>query len=260
MQKSKTEEQVKELSMREAMLPAKVREWRAKLSAKAKQQKRFRFYSLYGLIHHAETLQAAWQQVRANAGAPGVDGVSIGQIEAQGLQDWLEQLGQELRNKTYRCQWVRRVYIPKANGKLRPLGIPTIGDRVVQCATLLILEPILEADFEECSYGFRPQRNAHQALEKIRQHLRAGKCEIYDADLEGYFDSIPHEKLMGRALLTRNFAHFREDFSRRGRGGTRRKQNLNPKPCVTQRPLCEIHIILLISRCGCGLAALSPAV
>jgi RNA-directed DNA polymerase len=196
MQKSKTEEQVKELSMREAMLPAKVREWRAKLSAKAKQQKRFRFYSLYGLIHHAETLQAAWQQVRANAGAPGVDGVSIAQIEAQGLQDWLEQLGQELRNKTYRCQWVRRVYIPKANGKLRPLGIPTIRDRVVQCATLLILEPILEADFEECSYGFRPQRNAHQALEKIRQHLRAGKCEIYDADLEGYFDSIPHEKLM----------------------------------------------------------------
>lgn len=196
MQKSKTEEQAKELSMREAMLPAKVREWRAKLSAKAKQQKRCRFYSLYGLIHHAETLQAAWQQVRANAGAPGVDGVSIAQIEAQGLQPWLEQLGQELRNKTYRCQWVRRVYIPKANGKLRPLGIPTIRDRVVQCATLLILEPIFEADFEDCSYGFRPQRNAHQALEKIRQHLRAGKCEIYDADLEGYFDSIPHEKLM----------------------------------------------------------------
>lgn len=182
--------------MREAMLPGKVREWRAKLSAKAKQQKRFRFYSLYGLISHPETLRAAWQQVRANAGAPGVDGVNCERIEAQGEEQWLENLGQELRNQTYRCQWVRRVYIPKANGKLRPLGIPTIRDRVAQCATLLILEPIFEADFEDCSYGFRPERNAHQALEKIREHLRAGKCEIYDADLEGYFDSIPHEKLM----------------------------------------------------------------
>jgi RNA-directed DNA polymerase len=195
-EQSKTEQPARELTLREAMLPEKVRLWRATLSTKAKQQKRWRFYSLYGLISHPETLRAAWQQVRANAGAPGVDGISFAQIEAQGVEPWLEQLGQELRNKTYRCQWVRRVYIPKANGKLRPLGIPTIRDRVVQCAVLLILEPIFEADFEDCSYGFRPERNAHQALEKIREHLRAGKCEIYDADLEGYFDSIPHDKLM----------------------------------------------------------------
>lgn len=196
MERSNTEQQARELSVREAMLPGKIREWRAKLSAKAKQEKRYRFYSLYGQISHPEILQAAWQQVRANAGAPGVDGISFAQIEHQGLESWLEELGTELRNKTYRCQAVRRVYIPKANGQLRPLGIPTIRDRVVQCAVLLMMEPIFEADFEDCSYGFRPERNAHQALEKIREHLRAGKSEIYDADLEGYFDSIPHEKLI----------------------------------------------------------------
>jgi RNA-directed DNA polymerase len=196
MEPSKTENPVKELTVREAKLPEKVRTWRAKLSTKAKQQKRFCFYSLYGLISHPETLRAAWQQVRTNGGAAGVDGISFAQIERQGLEPWLEELGQEMRDKSYRCQAVRRVYIPKANGKLRPLGIPTIRDRVVQCAVLLIIEPIFEADFQDCSYGFRPERNAHQALEKIREQLRAGKCEIYDADLEGYFDSIPHEKLM----------------------------------------------------------------
>jgi len=196
MEPSKTENSVRELTVREAKLPEKVRAWRAKLSTKAKQQKRFRFYSLYGLISHPETLKAAWQQVRANGGAAGVDGISFAQIERQGLEPWLEELGQEVRDKSYRCQAVRRVHIPKANGKLRPLGIPTIRDRVMQCAVLLIIEPIFEADFQDCSYGFRPERNAHQALEKIREHLRAGKCELYDADLEGYFDSIPHEKLM----------------------------------------------------------------
>lgn len=193
---SKTEQLGAELSIKEAMLPEKVREWRAKLSTKAKQEKRYRFYSLYGLISHSETLRTAWQQVKANGGAAGVDGISLTQIERLGLESWLEELGNELRNKTYRCQAVRRVYIPKANGKLRPLGIPTIRDRVVQCAVLLIVEPIFEADFEDCSYGFRPQRNTHQALEKVRQHLRTGKGEVYDADLEGYFDSIPHEKLI----------------------------------------------------------------
>lgn len=196
MERSNTEEQARELSVREAILPGKVRLWRAKLSTKAKQEKRYRFYSLYGQVSHPETLRAAWQQVRANAGAPGVDGISFAQIEHQGLERWLEELGTELRNKTYRCQAVRRVYIPKANGKQRPLGIPTIRDRVVQCAVLLMMEPVFEADFEDCSYGFRPERNAHQALEKIRGYLRTGKCEIYDADLEGYFDSIPHEKLI----------------------------------------------------------------
>ena len=149
MEPSKTENLARELTVGEAKLPEKVREWRAKLSTKAKQEKRFRFYSLYGLISHLDTLRAAWEQVRANQGAPGVDGVSFAQIERQGLEQWLEELGQELCDKSYRCQAVRRVYIPKANGKLRPLGIPTIRDRVVQCAVLLIVEPIFEADFQD---------------------------------------------------------------------------------------------------------------
>ena len=187
-----------ELTIREALLPPQLRALRQKLSQKAKQQKRFRFYSLYAHVCRADTLQAAWKAVRANDGAPGVDGVSIEQIAASPESEaaFLDELQRSLMERTYRTQAVRRVYILKPNGKLRPLGIPTVRDRVVQAAVLLILEPIFEADFEDCSYGFRPGRSAHQALRTIHQHLQAGYSAVYDADLAGYFDSIPHDKLI----------------------------------------------------------------
>jgi RNA-directed DNA polymerase len=176
----------------------KLRDLRAKLGRKAKQQKRFRFYSLYGHICRTDTLWAAWETVRRNNGAPGVDGLSIEQISAtpQGEAAFIEAIQSALIKRTYRAQGVRRVYILKANGKLRPLGIPVIADRVVQAAVRLILEPIFEADFEECSHGFRPGRSAHDAIRSVERSIREGRKAIYDADLAGYFDSIPHDKLL----------------------------------------------------------------
>jgi group II intron reverse transcriptase/maturase len=173
-----------------------VRQLQRRLWAAAKRAPGRRFHALYDQMCRDDVLREAWRRVRRNRGAAGVDRVSIRSVEQQGVEEFLQELGEVLRAGEYGAQVVRRVYIPKADGRMRPLGIPTVRDRVVQMAAKLVLEPIFEADFEPCSYGFRPRRSATMALERIRQLSREGAEHVLDADIQDYFGSIDHGKLL----------------------------------------------------------------
>src|SRR3990172_641748 len=176
--------------------PEKIRTLQKKLYLKAKEEPGYRFYLLYDKIYREDVLAHAYERVKANKGAPGVDGQSVEMIESEGLEEWLNGLRNDLRGKTYQPQPVRRVMIPKPGGGERPLGIPTIRDRVVQTATKLVIEPIFEADLEPNAYGYRPKRSAKDAIQRVHQLLCQGYTDVVDADLSRYFDTIPHRALM----------------------------------------------------------------
>src|SRR6202521_2479190 len=210
--------------------PDKIRSLQRKLYCKAKAEPTFRFYSLLDKICREDILVHAYRLARLHAGAPGVGGMTFARIEEQGLEAWLAGLRVELVAKTYRPDPVRRVMIPKANGGERPLGIPTIRDRVIQTAAKTVIEPIFEADFEDNAYGYRPARGAVDAVKEVHRHLCRGYADVVDADLSKYFDTIPHSELMksvGRRVVDRNVLRLikmwlRAPIEERDADGTRR--------------------------------------
>jgi group II intron reverse transcriptase/maturase len=218
--------------------PDRIRELQRKLYRKAKQEPNFRFYLLYDKVYRRDILSHAYRLVKANKGASGVDGLTFERIEERekGAEGYLGQIAEELERKVYRPMPVRRVNIPKPDGRQRPLGIPTIKDRVVQMAVKIVIEPIFEADFEGNSYGFRPKRNAHQAMDDISLHLRMGKTQVIDADISKYFDTIPHDKLLtlvAKRIVDKNILRLiklwlKAPVVEEGRDGKKRTEG-NPK-------------------------------
>jgi RNA-directed DNA polymerase len=191
--------------------PSRIRELQIKLYRKAKNEPEYRFYMLYDKMYREDILAHAYALVRANKGAPGVDEQSFEEIKSGGLEEWLTGIREELRNKTYEPQPVRRVMIPKPGGGERPLGIPTIRDRVVQTAAKLLIEPIFEADLEPNAYGYRPKRSAQDAIQEVHKLLCEGYTDVVDADLSKYFDTIPHSELLqcvARRIVDKQMLHL----------------------------------------------------
>jgi len=177
--------------------PENIRTLQRKLYRKAKQEPACRFHALYDKVYRADILSHAYALVRANKGSAGIDGVTFAAVEEQeGVTAFLAELEEALRNKTYKPDPVKRIMIPKSDGSQRPLGIPTIRDRLAQMAAKLVIEPIFEADFCETSYGFRPKKSAHDAVDDVAKAMNTGFIEVIDADLSKYFDTIPHANLM----------------------------------------------------------------
>jgi RNA-directed DNA polymerase len=236
--------------------PEKIRTLQKKLYLKAKTEPDFRFYLLYDKVWRDDILRHAYRLAKANGGAPGVDGVTFAEIEAAGSDDWLAGIGKQLREKTYRPDPVRRVMIPKPDGGERPLGIPTIRDRVVQTAVKLVIEPIFEADLEPNAYGYRPGRSAGQAVEAVLGLLRRGYTDVVDADLTKYFDTIPHDQLMrsvARRIVDKDILRLikmwlktpieetDEDGRKRLSGGKRSKQG-TPQGGVISPLLANLYM------------------
>jgi len=236
--------------------PDKIRTFQRKLYLKAKAEPDFRFYLLYDKIYRTDILQHAYRLAKANAGSAGVDGMTFENVESGGVDEWLSGIRNELRAKTYRPQPVLRVMIPKPGGGQRPLGIPTVRDRVVQTAAKLVLEPIFEADLEPNAYGYRPQRSALDAIRIVHQLLCSGYTDVVDADLSKYFDTIPHNELMkcvARRIVDRNVLRLiklwlkapvvDQDKDGRGRisGGRKSKQG-TPQGGVISPLLANVYM------------------
>jgi len=221
--------------------PDKIRNLQRKLYCKAKAEPAFRFYLLYDKICREDILRHAYALARSNAGAPGVDGMTFKQIDASGVEAWLAGLREELVSKTYRPDPVRRVTIPKPGGGERPLGIPTIRDRVVQTAAKIVLEPIFEADFEDSSYGYRPRRSAVDAVKETHRLICRGYTDVVDADLSKYFDTIPHSDLLksvARRIVDRHVLWLiklwlKAPVEERDGDGTRRMSGGKSNTCGT---------------------------
>ena len=244
--------------------PTKLEEFREKLYVKAKAEPAFRFYQLYDKLYRWDVLVEALKRAKANRGAAGVDGQTFEQVAEYGEERWLRDLQRELQEKRYRPQPVRRVLIPKPGGGERPLGIPTIKDRVTQTAAKLILEPIFEADLDDAAYGYRPERSGVQAVRQVHQELGRGRTEVVDADLSKYFDTIPHAELMkcvARRISDKAVLHLvkmwlkvpieeRDELGRpRYSGGKRSKQG-TPQGGVISPLLANIYINRLLKAFG----------
>jgi len=236
--------------------PIKIRMLQRKLYQKAKEEPKYRFYLLYDKMWREDILLHAYELAKANKGAPGVDEQSFEQIESEGREKWLQGIRNDLRAKTYEPQAVRRVMIPKPGGGERPLGIPTIRDRVVQTAAKLLLEPIFEADFDPNAYGYRPKRSAQDAIQKVQELLRQGYTEVVDADLSKYFDNIPHSELLqcvARRIVDRDMLHLikmwlkvpaeeRDEQGRRHRTGGKEHTRGTPQGGVISPLLANIYM------------------
>jgi RNA-directed DNA polymerase len=237
--------------------PDKIRTLQRKLYLKAKAEPDYRFYLLYDKVYREDTLRHAYDLMRANKGAPGVDGMTFAMIEAAGLEEWLSDIRKELIEKTYRPAPVRRVMIPKPGGNgERPLGIPTIRDRTIQAAAKLVLEPIFEADLDPSAYGYRPKRGGHDAIKEVHALICRGYTDIVDADLTKYFDTIPHRELMqsvARRIVDRNVLHLikmwlktpveeRDDDGKRRMSGGRHSTCGTPQGGVASPMLANVYM------------------